>query len=100
MCSQFVDHGLPLVALKEQRRDLIIALIGRDDPLSKETIVEIASIQQAIAAIESVICDLDAEMAAFQCRQSGALGEIGDLLRSLHRAGLANLNRSISGVSA
>jgi len=66
MFSQFVDHGLPLVSLKEQRRDLIIALMGRKGPLSKEKIAEIAAIQQAIAAIESVICDLDAEMAAIE----------------------------------
>ncbi len=64
MFSQFDDHGLPLVALKEQRRDLIIELMGRNGPLSKEKIAEIAAIQQAIAAIESVICDLDAEVAA------------------------------------
>jgi hypothetical protein len=66
MFSQFVDHGLPVVALKEQRRDLIIALIGRNEPISKDKIAEIAAIQQAIAAIEFVICDLDAEIAAFE----------------------------------
>jgi hypothetical protein len=66
MFSQFDDHGLPLVALKEQRRDLIIELMGRNGPLSKEKIAEIAAIQQAIAAIESVICDLDAEVAAYE----------------------------------
>ena len=29
MTGYFEDHGLPLVQLKEQRRDLIIALMGR-----------------------------------------------------------------------
>jgi hypothetical protein len=56
------DHGLPLVQLKEQRRDLVVALMGRrSGPVSKEQIVEIAAIQQAIAAVEAVIVDLDAE---------------------------------------
>ena len=63
MFRDFLDHGLPLVSLKEQRRDLIVALMGRKRPLPKETIVEIAAIQQTIAAIEAVICDLDAEEA-------------------------------------
>jgi hypothetical protein len=66
MFSQFLDHGLPLVALKEQRRDLVVALMGRHGPLSKEKIAEIAAIEQAIAAVEAVICDLDAEVAAFE----------------------------------
>lgn len=66
MFSEFLDHGLPLVALKEQRRDLIVTLMGRSGPLSKEKIAEIAAIQQAIAAIEAVICDLDAEGAPFE----------------------------------
>ena len=61
MSNDFLDHGLPLVSLKEQRRDLIVALMGRNGPLSKEKIGEIAAIQQAIAAMGAVICDLDAE---------------------------------------
>jgi hypothetical protein len=36
-----VDHGLPLVHLKEQRRNLIIALMGRKGPINKEKLVEI-----------------------------------------------------------
>jgi hypothetical protein len=56
------DHGLPLVQLKEQRRDLVVALMGRrSGPVLKEQIAEIAAIQQAIAAVETVIADLDAE---------------------------------------
>ncbi len=66
MFCQFDDHGLPLVALKEHRRDLVIALTGLNGPLSIEKISEIAAIQQAIAAIESVVCDLDAEIAGFE----------------------------------
>jgi hypothetical protein len=62
MFNEFMDHGLPLIGLKEQRRDLIVALMGRKGPISKETINEIAAIQQAIAAIEAVILDLDAEL--------------------------------------
>jgi hypothetical protein len=33
----------------------------RSSPVSKEQIAEIAAIQQAIAAVETVIADLDAE---------------------------------------
>ena len=54
------DHGLPLVQLKEQRRDLVVALMGRSvGPVSKEQIAEIATVQHAIAAVEAVIVDLD-----------------------------------------
>lgn len=63
MSALLEDHGLPLVQLKEQRRDLVVALIGRQGPLSTQQIAEIASIQNAIAAIEAVIDDLDAEVA-------------------------------------
>ena len=62
MFNEFMDHGLPLIGLKEQRRDLIVALMGRKGPISKEAINEIAAIQQAITAIEAVILDLDAEL--------------------------------------
>jgi hypothetical protein len=58
----FEDHGLPLVQLKEQRRELVVALMGRRfGPISKEQIADIAAIQQAIAAVEAVIVDLDAQ---------------------------------------
>lgn len=55
------DHGLPLVQLKERRRDLIIALMGQHGPISEQQIAEIASIQNAIVAFEAVLDDLDAE---------------------------------------
>jgi hypothetical protein len=56
------DHGLPLVQLNEQRRDLIVALMGRTGRITKRQIAEIAAIQQAIAAVEAVIVDLDTEV--------------------------------------
>jgi len=63
MICYFEDHGLPLVQLKEQRRDLVVALMGRrSGPVSKEQIAEIATIQYVIAAVEAVIVDLDAEI--------------------------------------
>jgi hypothetical protein len=55
------DHGLPLVQLKERRRDMIVALMRRHGPISEQQIAEIASIQSAIAAFEAVLDDLDAE---------------------------------------
>ena len=56
------DHGLPLVQLKEQRRDLVVALQNRTGPVSGWELMQIAAIQQAIQAFEEVIADLDAEM--------------------------------------
>ena len=58
------DHGLPLVQLKEQRRDLIVGLMGRTGRIAKRQIAEIAAIQQAIAAVEAVVVDLDTEILA------------------------------------
>jgi hypothetical protein len=48
------DHGLPLVQLKEQRRDLIVALQNRNGPVSGWELMQIAAIQQAISAFEDV----------------------------------------------
>jgi hypothetical protein len=59
--TYFEDHGLPLVQLKEQRRELIVALMGRTDPISNTQIAEIALLQQAIAAMEVVVGDLDSQ---------------------------------------
>ena len=58
------DHGLPLVQLKEQRRDLIVALQNRRGPVSGWELMQIAAVQQAITAFEEVIADLDAEIEA------------------------------------
>jgi hypothetical protein len=58
------DHGLPLVQLKEQRRDLVVALQNRIGPVSGWELMQIAAVQQAISAFEDVIADLDAEMEA------------------------------------
>ena len=63
MTGYLEDHGLPLVQIKERRRDLVVALMGRrSGPVSKEQIAAIATIQQAIAAVEAVMVDLDAEI--------------------------------------
>jgi hypothetical protein len=53
------DHGLPLVHLKEQRRNLIIAL-QHGSPKMHE-LMEIAAVQQAISACEEVMADIEAE---------------------------------------
>jgi hypothetical protein len=58
------DHGVPLVHLKEQRRDLIVALLGRTGRITKPQIAEIAAIRQAIAAVEAAVVDLDTELIA------------------------------------
>jgi hypothetical protein len=58
------DHGLPLVRLKEQRRDLVIALQFRRGLPTAHELMDIAALQHAISALEDVIVDLDAEMDA------------------------------------
>ena len=55
------DHRLPLVQLKEHRRDMVVALMGRTGTITWMQIAEIAGIQQAIAAVEAVAVDLDTE---------------------------------------
>ena len=59
--SYFPDHGLPLVQLKEQRRELVVALQRHAGPISGWQLLQIATVQQAISAFEEVIFDLDAE---------------------------------------
>jgi hypothetical protein len=61
MVKHLADHGLPLIALKEQRRDLVVALQNRSGPVSGWELMQIAAVQQAISAFEEVIADLDAE---------------------------------------
>lgn len=63
MSYDLTDHGLPLVALKEQRRELIVSLLGRRGPLSDEMIQKISAVQMAIKAFEAVIDDMDEELA-------------------------------------
>jgi len=62
--NQLVDHGLPLVQLKEQRRDLIVSLQRTSSPISSWQLMQIAALQQVINACEEVIVDLDAEAEA------------------------------------
>ena len=62
MLKHLPDHGLPLVQLKEQRRDLVVALQNRNGAVNAWELMQIAAVQQAISAFEDVITDLDAEM--------------------------------------
>jgi hypothetical protein len=64
MMKSLADHGLPLVQLKEQRRDLVVALQKRSGPINGWELMQIAAVQQTISAFEDVIADLDAEMEA------------------------------------
>jgi hypothetical protein len=61
MVGYLPDHGLPLIQLKEQRRDLVVALQNRNGPISSWELMQIAAVQQEISAFEEVIADLDAE---------------------------------------
>ena len=55
------DHGLPLVQLKERRREMVVALQNRTGSVTDDELRKIAAIQQAISAFEDVIADLDCE---------------------------------------
>jgi hypothetical protein len=57
-----IDHHLPLIRLKEMRRDLVLALGRNKNGIDPVKLLEIASVQQAIAAAEEVIADIDAEL--------------------------------------
>jgi hypothetical protein len=63
MMRSLADHGLPLVQLKEMRRDMVVAL-QRKTPVAFEDLMRIAAVQAAISAFEDVISDLDAETEA------------------------------------
>jgi hypothetical protein len=60
--ERLTDHGLPLISLKELRRELVLAWGKSPDVLNRDTLHEIATVQQAIEAVEAVIADLDAEL--------------------------------------
>ncbi len=60
--ERLTDHGLPLISLKELRRELVLAWGKSPDVLDRDKLHEIATVQQAIDAVESVISDLDAEL--------------------------------------
>lgn len=64
MLRDLPDHGLPLVQLKELRRDMVVALQKRKGTVSTEELMRIAAVQAAISAFEDVIADLDAELEA------------------------------------
>lgn len=55
--SFIVSDRLPLVRLRERRRELVFALQEHADNLTRERIREIAEVQQAIGAIEAVIAE-------------------------------------------
>jgi len=48
---------LPLVRLRERRRELVLSLQDPSLALTRERIAEIADLQQAINAIEAVIAE-------------------------------------------
>ena len=51
------NDRLPLVHLREQRRELVLSLQGQSHALTRDRIREIAELQQAIKAIEAVIAE-------------------------------------------
>jgi len=55
------DHGLPLVQLKERRREMVVALQNRGGQVGDDELKQIATLQQAILAIEEVVADLECE---------------------------------------
>ncbi|MES2166171.1 MAG: hypothetical protein V4458_03900 [Pseudomonadota bacterium] len=51
------DHRLPLVLLRERRRELVMQMGSGAPSISKALIQEIAAIQQTIKAVEAVIAE-------------------------------------------
>lgn len=51
------DDRLPLVRLRERRRELVLALQQGANVLTRDRIREIAEVQQAIKAVEAVISE-------------------------------------------
>lgn len=51
------DHRLPLIRLRERRRELVLSLQDGALSLTRARIREIAEVQQAIKAIETVIAE-------------------------------------------
>lgn len=56
--GSFISNDrLPLVRLRERRRELVLSLQGPSRAVTREQIREIAEVQQAIKAIEAVIAE-------------------------------------------
>jgi hypothetical protein len=55
--SFIADDRLPLVRLRERRRELVLSLQEHAHGIARERIREIAEIQQAIRAVEAVIAE-------------------------------------------
>lgn len=55
--SFIANDRLPLVRLRERRRELVLSLQECSTNLTRERIREIAEVQQAIGAIEAVIAE-------------------------------------------
>ena len=51
------DDRLPLVFLRERRRELVLALQNAGASISRRQLEDIAAVQQAIRAIETVISE-------------------------------------------
>ena len=51
------DDKLPLIFLRERRRELVFALQESRGRITREQIDEIAALQQAIRAVETVIAE-------------------------------------------
>ncbi|CAN5330402.1 hypothetical protein BH10PSE10_BH10PSE10_03890 [soil metagenome] len=52
-----VDHGLPLIYMRERRRELVLELQAAGPAVSMQKIRDIAAVQQTIKAIETVIAE-------------------------------------------
>lgn len=76
------DHGLPLVQLKERRREMVVALQNCTGAITDDELKQIATIQQAISAFEDVIADLDCEQ---NDARSDAMDRTGHLFPAFGR---------------
>jgi len=72
MMRSLPDHGLPLIQLKEQRRDLVVALQNRNGPISGWELMQIAAVQQAITSGKASTTALEGSTEAAQFHPQAA----------------------------
>lgn len=65
MKFELSDHGLPLIQLKEARRELVLSLQHAANPIDQNILAQIVNVQIAIRAVEAVLEDLDSEIDGF-----------------------------------
>src|SRR5947199_272609 len=94
MIKSLADHGLPLVQLKEQRRDLVVALQKRNGPINGWELMQVAAVQPAHLQIDGRAVGLRKRLALSGTHYSG-----GGITLRIAKAG-ASIKRGKRPVTA